>query len=789
MPKKLIILLAIALSAHTATGQFASLEGHITQSGQPQVGVTVSLPDLDIGTTTQADGYYILTDIPAGTHQVVVRYIGMKTIHRQFDFRENTQLHIDFDLQPDHLLLDQVVVSATRNEMPRYKSPVIVSTLTNRSFKATQSLNIAEGLNFTPGLRVENNCQNCGFSQVRMNGLGGPYSQILINSRPVFSALAGVYGLEMMPASMVDRVEVIRGAGSALYGGNAIAGTVNIITKEPVTNGFEVMANQAWTGLSDPDFTLSASGSLVGPELDRGLRFFGYRRDREAWDADGDGFSEMTRLNNTTIGMDGYYQPGERSKWRWGAYHINEFRRGGSHLDRPPHQAAIAEQLQHRIFGAHLSYERFSRDKTHKSSAYVSGQWVNRDSYYGAGGRIIPDGDTLTATDRLALNAYGHSRDLSLTAGAQHAYRINQQIGLTAGVEMQHNNVTDEMPGYQRAIDQQVTTTGSYLQLEYIPIDRLTLLLGGRYDRLHITGDYALGADFLREKKALGVFVPRLSAMLDLTESLKMRGSLAQGYRGPQAFDEDLHIETVGGAARFITLGEDLETERSNSASLSLNFTKRLESQQLNIVLEGFYTHLTNPFIRSGQRELPSGVSVITKRNGSGAFVRGLNLEVNYASGSNWMLQAGSTLQQALFEEKEVIWSPEDDDKRSPVTTDQILRTPDAYGYVTAEYIITDRWKINLSGIFTGTMRVPHVVDPDTEYTVIEKTRSFYEQNIKLDYKIIQKEDISSTVSVGVHNLFDSYQSDFDMGPERDASYIYGPMRPRTLYISLNYSF
>lgn len=789
MPKALMIFITIALSAQTVFGQHASLEGHITHSGQPQVGVTISFPDLDIGTTTRADGYYALHQIPVGTHNVVVRYIGMKTIHSQFDFSKNTQIHKDFDLQPDHLRLDQVVVSATRNEIPRYKSPVIVSTLTNRSFTATQSLNIAEGLNFTPGLRVENNCQNCGFSQVRMNGLGGPYSQILINSRPVFSALAGVYGLEMMPASMVDRVEIIRGAGSALYGGNAIAGTVNIITKEPIANGFEVMANQAWTGLSDPDFTLSASGSLVGPELDRGLRFFGYRRDREAWDADGDGFSEMTRLDNTTLGMDGYYQPGERSKWRWGAYHITEFRRGGSHLHRPPHQAAIAEQLQHRIFGTHLSYEHFSRDKAHKTSAYASGQWVKRDSYYGAGGRVIPEGDTLTATDRLALNAYGHSRDLSLTAGAQHAYRINEKIGLTAGLEVQHNNVTDEMPGYQRSIDQQVTTTGSYLQMEYTPIDRLTLLVGSRYDRLHIAGEYALAADFLREKKALGVFVPRLSAMLDVTESLKIRGSLAQGYRGPQAFDEDLHIETVGGAARLITLGEDLETERSNSASVSLNYTKRLESQQLNIVLEGFYTHLTNPFIRSGQRELPSGVSVITKRNGSGAFVRGLNLEINYAAGSNWILQAGATLQQALFVETEVIWSPQVDDNRLAVTTDHILKTPDAYGYATVEYNITDQWKVNLSGIFTGTMRVQHVVEPDTEYTVVEKTRSFYEQNVKLDYKFNLKGDIGSTISLGAHNLFDSFQSDFDRGPDRDASYIYGPTRPRTLYLSYNVSF
>ena len=91
---------------------------------------------------------------------------------------------------------------------------------------------MAEGLNYSPGLRIEDNCQNCGFTQIRMNGLQSHYTQILINSRPVFSDLAAVYGIELIPANMIERVEVVRGGGSAMYGSNAIAGVINIITKE-----------------------------------------------------------------------------------------------------------------------------------------------------------------------------------------------------------------------------------------------------------------------------------------------------------------------------------------------------------------------------------------------------------------------------------------------------------------------------------------------------------------------------------------------------------------------------
>ena len=79
-------------------------------------------------------------------------------------------------------------------------------------------------MNFQSGLRVENNCGNCGTTQLRINGLEGQYSQVLLDSRPIFSSLASVYGLEQLPVAMIERVEVIRGGGSALFGANAIGG-------------------------------------------------------------------------------------------------------------------------------------------------------------------------------------------------------------------------------------------------------------------------------------------------------------------------------------------------------------------------------------------------------------------------------------------------------------------------------------------------------------------------------------------------------------------------------------
>jgi outer membrane receptor for ferrienterochelin and colicins len=686
------------------------------------------------------------------------------------------------------LNISQVVVTGSRNRVERYNSPVIVNTINERTFEAVQAFNIAEGLNFSPGLRVENNCQNCGFTQLRMNGLDGPYSQILINSRPVFSALAGVYGLEMLPANMVDRIEVVRGGGSVMYGGNAIAGTVNIITKDPFENTFEAGINQSLINGEASDRTVNFNGSVVSEDLSKGISFFGFNRNRDHWDANGDGFSEIVELQNNTFGFDAFYNFNDRDKLEIGAYYINEYRRGGNDFDLFPHQTDITEQLEHDILSTNLSFEHLSRDNKHKFTVYGSLQHVERDSYYGGGGRVISEGDSLTADDVLAINAYGNSEDISTVSGLQYNFFINPMFTLTAGSEYIYNDVIDEMPGYGRVIDQQVRTWGTFAELEIKPIDKLTFLVGGRFDQLDITGRYDLEDENFKNDENLNVFVPRLSAMYKIKENLKLRASYAQGYRGPQAFDEDLHIETVGGAARFIRLGPDLEVERSNSAVLSLNYDKFVGKNQMNFVIEGFYTRLSNPFIFADQQELPSGVAVINKRNGDGATVAGMNLEANYALGTKLLLQSGATIQAAVYDQEEEIWAPEDPADNTPVTsTKRLLRTPTAYGYFSLVYNPVKALALSYSAVVTGGMFVPHVIDPETELTIIESTPVFFENNLKAAYTFRSDKKYKFELFGGVQNLLNSFQSDFDIGADRDAGYIYGPIRPRTFFMGLKF--
>jgi outer membrane receptor for ferrienterochelin and colicins len=766
------------------------ITGTVSEAGRALEGVVVGIPSAGIMSLTGPDGTFTLPGLSAGEVMLTVSFLGYKPIQKLVNVEGSGSQTIHFELLPDLLQLNQVVVSATRNEIPIAEAPVIVNTISSRTFETTQSLSLSEGLSFSPGLRVENNCSNCGFSQLRINGMEGAYTQILINSRPVFSALAGVYGLDMIPSSMVDRVEVVRGGGSVLYGGNAIAGTVNVITRDPIENTLEVSLNQAYTDLSEPDRTLLLSGSLVSDNFKKGISFYGAHRDRDAWDANGDGFSEMTVLENYTLGFDAYFNPTQRSKIKAGAYGISEFRRGGSDFELKPHESRLAEQLEHQLLGFNTSYELYSPDYRHKYAFYISSQFTERQSYYGSGGRIIPPGEKPTDADLIAMNAYGESDDAALAAGAQYALEVSEQMSLTAGSELLYNNVNDQMPGYGRSIVQRVTTLGNYAQLEWKKGKRLTLVGGGRFDMVFVNGQYFLSGESLNQSTTLPVFVPRLAAMFEIAKGWQARASYAQGYRAPQAFDEDLHIETVGGAVRFVRLSPDLVSERSNNFSGSIGYTKDEGRVQLSFLAEAFYTLLLDPFILEDINQLSQNIQIIEKRNGSGAVVQGINLEANVAISRKWLLQSGGTILSGKYDKPLVLWTADEDDadQRQSTSTTNLLRTPNYYGFATVQWSPAAKFSVSTSAVYTGRMYTPHVVDNETAFINLVHTPRFLENNIRLSWTQKIKKKSSVEFFAGMQNIFNSFQQDFDTGPLRDGSFVYGPMRPRTVFFGVKFS-
>ena len=220
----------------------ANITGHVQDAatGEHLPYITVVVKGTTIGTATDGTGHYFLKNLPAGEFVLEASMLGYGTVEKRVTTTSGKTIEVNFVLTEDSERMDEIVVTANRNETNKKESSTIVNITSGKLFSAVGSSTLSESMNFTPGLRIENNCGNCAVTQLRINGLEGHYSQILLDSRPIFSSLATVYGLDQLPVSMIERVEVVRGGGSALYGANAIGGVVNIITKEPLYNTLNV---------------------------------------------------------------------------------------------------------------------------------------------------------------------------------------------------------------------------------------------------------------------------------------------------------------------------------------------------------------------------------------------------------------------------------------------------------------------------------------------------------------------------------------------------------------------
>ena len=732
------------------------ISGHVIVKGTEEniPYATVLIIGSGQGTVSNEEGQFEFRKLPAGKYKLRVSAVGYKTQEKEVTVSKDFTAVIHFPMEEESFMTDEVVVSANRNEVSRKAAPVVVNVMSTKLFEMVNSTDLAKTLNYQSGLRVENNCQNCGFPQVRINGLEGPYSQILINSRPVISALSGVYGLEQIPVNMIERVEVVRGGGSALFGANAVGGTINIITKDPINNTFQVssmfsnMDGKSW------EQYMGGNVSLVSKDNSYGIALYESYRNRNPYDRDGDGFSELGKLNMNTFGFRAYYRPTHFSRINLEYHTTNEFRRGGNNFDLQPHEADITEQTKHIINSGGLSYDLFWREYKHKISLYGSIQHTDRNSYYGA---------------QKDMNAYGKTDDLTWVAGGMYVGNMNNCLfapaTFTGGLEYQNNSLHDVMTGYHRDMQQDVRIASAFVQNEW-KMNVLTMLVGARLDKHNLIDKL--------------IFSPRVNLLYKPTEDFQARLTYSTGFRAPQAYDEDLHVTAVGGEGVQIKLADNLREERSNSFSLSADLYRRFgDAIQANLLIEGFYTKLSHVFaLRQLEEKDANGNSVQERYNAYGAKVYGINLEGKVAFDRLLQVQAGLTLQRSLYDEA-IAWNedvPEQLYRR-------MMRTPDTYGYFTAMLTPLSRLSVSLTGNYTGSMLVGHNAGSGTETPVAVDTRSFFTLGTKVSYDFPVGSHLTLQVNAGVQNLTDAFQKELDTGWNRDSAYIYGPSTPRSFFV------
>lgn len=440
-------------------------------------------------------------------------------------------------------------------------------------------------------------------------------------------------------------------------------------------------------------------------------------------------------------------------------YHTTgEYRRGGDQLDLPAHQAMIAEQVDHNIHSGEATFDIRNTRRTRHLAIYAATQSTHRKSYYGS--HMDPD-------------AYGRTTDLTLNTGAQWTQNINHlwfmPAEFIAGLEYNYNRLHDISIGYDHDQLQNVNIYSAYAQNEWRD-DRWGFLVGARVDKHSLIHN--------------AIVSPRVNIRYNPSRNYNFRVSYSTGFRSPQAYDEDFHVAIVGGDRVVTILAPGLKAERSQSVSASADLYGRIGNVQTNLLVEAFFTDLRDAFaLRRLEEPDAAGNAILERYNGGGARVMGLNIEGKAVFSSHFDIQMGVTLQSSRYKQPEQ-WS--EDENVPPVK--RMFRTPDIYGYFTATYLPTPKLTLSASGTLTGPMLVQHMQGSGTDIDKAVTTPTFFDMSLKASYQLRILGSVNLIASVGLSNIFNSYQRDFDLGADRDSGYIYGPSLPRSLFASLKIS-
>lgn len=652
--------------------------------------------------------------------------------------------------------IKEVTITGSRIAQSKKNSVISVSTLDQKLFRAISATSISDALKFSPGIRMETNCQTCNYTQVRMNGLGGSYSQILINGRPLFSSLMGLYGLEQIPTTIVDRIEVVNGGGSVLYGSNAIAGTINIITKHPEYNFIEVSDKVSMIPKGPVEQVIQANGAFVSKSKKSGFLFSGMNKIRDGYDRNGDGFTEIPRINSSLLGINAFQNIGKSIELHADFWILHEQRQGGQLWNGDPQQADQSEFRNQITSIGQFSGNWKSRNKKWNLQAYTGYQKTNRHHYTGLN----------------HAEAWGKTNNVTLQSGLQFSFA--QKIGskskstLIGGVEHYYDAIQDEIRGYDYYIDQNITQVAGFLQDQFDLGDKWSFIVGIRTTN--------------HSKVQNLILTPRAAVLFKPNGQWQFRLAYGNGFKAPQVFETDMHIAFANGGISQIRVDKNLKSEKSHAYSAQANWSRRRKKMLYSSELTLFHTQLLHSFVLNEIPSDDSSKTLLLRTNGSNAEVSGLSESVRVRWDKYLQLDLNFTYQESRFTEAQQ-WSLEVE----PIK--QFLRTPNVYGSSTISLFPEGTWSGSISCVYTGRMLVPHFAGaPELAQDEIVHTKSFWDLGIRAEHAMhIHKLEQTVRIGVGIQNLFDSYQTDFDTSKYRDSNFIYGPPKPRTVFVDLKW--
>lgn len=591
---KYLFLTILIISAKSVFSQ--NISGKVEFQSSNDQEITIHLLNTEFKTQTDSLGFYQLLNIPKGTYRIQVTLTGFKPQTQKISIVDEQDLILNFELQEDKNELNEVVVSGTLKPVKRLESAVPVEVYSPAFFKKNPTPSIYDALQNINGVRPQLNCGVCNTGDIHINGLEGPYTLVLIDGMPIVSSLSTVYGLSGIPNSLVERIEIVKGPASSLYGSEAVGGLINIITKNP-TNAPVFSADYFTTTYFESNLDLGMKFNTGKKAVSiLGVNYFNYD---QVIDKDHDNFTDVTLSERISV----------FNKW--------SFQRNNNRLF-----TIAARGMYEDRWGGDVRWEK----------QYRGGEEIYGESIYTKRGELIGSYQ-LPFEEKLMLSFSGNVHYQDSRYGIT-SYIANQKIGflqltwdkklgrndLLAGIASRYTYYDDNTPATKEA--ERTWLPGVFVQDEITFSPKSQVLLGMRYDYNSIHGS---------------ILTPRIAYRFKANDNTIFRLNAGTGFRVVNLFTED-HAALTG--SRDVVIANNLNPEQS--VNVNLNYIQKINFDNgtfMGIETTAFYTRFSNKIIS----DYESDPNKIIYDNIDGyALSQGIstNIDLNFPSGLKFIVGA-----------------------------------------------------------------------------------------------------------------------------------------------------
>ena len=696
---KIFFVLISLCMTHGLWSQF-TIKGIVTDCEKALPFASIAIADSNIGILSDSLGYFQLNDIPEGKHILHVSHLGFES--QMIELSNGPQYknsNLEICLKPNQNILDEVVVTGTMKPISRLDSPVPVELYSPAFFDKNPTGNIFEGLQNVNGVRPQINCNVCNTGDIHINGLEGPYTMVLLDGMPIVSSLASVYGLSGIPNSIIDRVEIVKGPASSLYGSEAIGGLINIITKKPQGEkliSVDVMSNSWQEHNLNLGLSLPVSDKV---NLLTGLNIFNYTN---PIDNNRDNFTDVTLQRRVSLFQKWNFVRADNKLSSLAARYYYENRWGGQMQWEETYRASseiYGEAIDTRRFELIAEYQLPFKENILASFSFNT---HHQDSAYGD---LLYVADQKIAFGQLTWNKKIQNHDLLFGSSVRYTFYDDN----TPATELRDGQ-TINMPD-------KIWLPGVFVQDE-ITLDNHTILLGSRYDYNNRHGH---------------IFTPRFALKLQLSDWDRLRINAGTGFRIVNIFTED-HAALTG--AREVLITEDLKPERS--INVNLNYSRKIYNKNLsNLFFEfsAWYTRFSNAIIPDYETDI---TKIIYNNLNGHAVSKGISMNLEYEMPDSWNILGGISLLDVSLTENNI-------------SERQLLTERFTFNWAISKSLLKNKLSLDYTGKLYSPMRLPLLgeLDPRDAFSPWWSI-----QNIQCTYKINSDLELYSGLkiySIGHH--------------------------------------